>query len=95
MLWFWFIGRLGSNVDMSFNTWCVTPLNCLKCIWSLFFASELQGLSITCTLYNSIFAYKKKLKIIYIISKRTVTLIFLEVTLYQIKFIKKIEVKNY
>jgi hypothetical protein len=31
MLWFWFTGRLRSNVDIFFDTWCNIPLHCLQC----------------------------------------------------------------
>jgi hypothetical protein len=30
MSWFWFTGRLRSNVDISFDTWCNNPIHCLQ-----------------------------------------------------------------
>ncbi|KAK2424703.1 hypothetical protein QL285_035035 [Trifolium repens] len=30
MSWFWFTGRLRSNVDICFDTWCNNPLHCLQ-----------------------------------------------------------------
>jgi hypothetical protein len=30
MSWFWFSGRLKSNVDISFDYWCTNPLDCLQ-----------------------------------------------------------------
>jgi hypothetical protein len=30
MSWFWFSGRLRSNVDITFDYWCTNPLDCLQ-----------------------------------------------------------------
>jgi hypothetical protein len=30
MSWFWFSSRLRSNVDISFDSWCINPLDCLQ-----------------------------------------------------------------
>jgi hypothetical protein len=32
MSWFWFSGRLRSNVAISFDSWCTNPLDCLQCV---------------------------------------------------------------
>jgi hypothetical protein len=30
MSWFWFSSPLRSNVDISFDSWCINPLDCLQ-----------------------------------------------------------------
>jgi hypothetical protein len=31
MSWFWYSGRVRSNVDFPFSTWCNNPLACFLC----------------------------------------------------------------